>query len=436
MTLAEATERVRRLSRTSSSGASDTVIMQRINDAMSEFAKSVHGLAKEDYISVTPRFDIQTDMAIRVTIVGGYNVHAAVDVPLCTVDATDQTGTQVATALQATLRTAINSGGGGPTLATVVWSTTEWKFTVSGINSTSITIEPPTGIIYSDATGLLGLAGTGTITFVGEIPKDCTCEATLPTDFLQIIGNPEWDGNPLYPAPYDLFISPNAIGTPQMWSIRGDRIRFYPGPDSQGICRIAYKYVPTAFGNVQGYQECGVANKTVVTATGLSATTQYYWKVSVDGAVTVEYSITTASDLTYAALIALLNAALSTVTWSIVSGDLRCTSNTQGANSSINLAAGTTGTSLFATLTGYTVLDATVPPDSVEDLPIDDRWNQAVIYKAAHDIAEENFEMQIADRYFQQFKRICGEFVAHHNNSTTSIFPRSDPGPAVRVLYD
>lgn len=432
MTLAEATERARRLSRTSASGASDTVVMGRINDAMNEFAKNVHGLVREGYLTLTPRFDLETNFAIRVTITGGTNAMTATDVAVCSAEAFDQTGTQVATALQATLRTAIGAGAN----LTVTWSTTTWKFTVDAIDSTAIVIESPDGITYADATGLLGLDDSGTTSIIGSIPVAATAEVTLPTDYLGMVGEPTWDDTVLYRAPHDLFNSPLSIGTPQCYSIRGDRMRFSPSPSEQGICRIQYKYKPTAFTTVQGYQECGLTSKTNATATGLSASTQYYWKVSVDGAAIVEYSITTGADVTFAGVIALLNAALTTVTWAIVGGDLRCTSNTQGSSSSISLSAGTTGTNLFATLTGFTALDTTVSVDSSTDLPIDDRWNEAIVYKAAHDLAEESFEYTTADRLFSQFKRICGEFVVHRANQNTDIFPTHTPPPLPRVNYD
>jgi hypothetical protein len=59
---------------------------------------------------------------------------------------------------------------------------------------------------------------------------------------------------------------------------------------------------------VQGYQECGLSGKTGGTATGLATTTTYYFKVNCDGTGVVEKSITTAADVTYTAVIALMNA--------------------------------------------------------------------------------------------------------------------------------
>ena len=111
-----------------------------------------------------------------------------------------------------------------------------------------------------------------------------------------------------------------------------------------------------------GYQECGLSGKTSSTATGLATTTQYYFKVNVDGGGEVEYDITTGSDVTYDAVIALMNTAIVAANTNIdlVNGDLRCTSDTDGPTSTIALAVGTTGTDLFVTLTGYTAFDNAV----------------------------------------------------------------------------
>jgi hypothetical protein len=115
---------------------------------------------------------------------------------------------------------------------------------------------------------------------------------------------------------------------------------------------------------VNGYQECGLSGKAGGDATGLATTTQYYFKVAVNGGASTEKSITTAADVTFTAVIALMNAQMTSglagVVWSLTGGDLRCTSPNGGATSAIALAAGTTGTNLFATLTGFSAFDAAV----------------------------------------------------------------------------
>lgn len=114
-----------------------------------------------------------------------------------------------------------------------------------------------------------------------------------------------------------------------------------------------------------GYQEVGLSGKTDTTDTGLTAEAQYYFKIDIDGAGVVEYDITlgagTANEL-YAPVLALMNTALvaAGAYMHLVNGDLRCTSETNGATSSIALSAGTTGTDLFATLTGWSAFDEAV----------------------------------------------------------------------------
>jgi len=110
-----------------------------------------------------------------------------------------------------------------------------------------------------------------------------------------------------------------------------------------------------------GYQELGMTGKAAATASGLSTTTQYYVTVAINGGTATEYDITTAADVTLGAVIALLNAAISGVTFEIINGDVRCTSDTKMAGSAIALTAGTTGTDLLATLTDCSVETAVKP---------------------------------------------------------------------------
>lgn len=110
-----------------------------------------------------------------------------------------------------------------------------------------------------------------------------------------------------------------------------------------------------------GFQECGLEDKTLTTATGLSTTTQYYFKANIDGGGVVEEDFTTGADVTYEAVLALINATLAaSATFELVNGDLRCTSDSTGASSTVALSAGTTGTDLFATLTGFTAFNTAV----------------------------------------------------------------------------
>lgn len=428
VTLASAIEKVRRLSRTSASGASNTVVMERINEAMKEFGRAAYGLTKKGHVTITPLFDIQTDFAIRVTIVGGTNALAATDVAICAADANGQTGTQVAAALQVAIRAA------GPTTLTVAWSTTTWKFTIDTIDGTSITLANPSAIIYSSALELLGLgAETTTATSVtGSIPTDCTVESALPTDFLALDGKPEWDGDPIYEGLFQTFHSPETSGTPSSYYIRNKNIMLYPPPHEQKKLSFYYRYIPTAFTTPQGYQEVGLSGKALDTATGLAASTAYTFRVNIDGGGLVNYTITTGTTVTFEEVIDLMNAQCRGATFALVDGDLRCTSDTLGSSSAIALAAGT-GTDLFATLTGWSAFETAVATQGGTDLPIDDEWCDAIVYKAASQIAEENFEATLSDRYYAQFKRIVGDFVKtrNSNNSRMRMFTCGDPNPDV-----
>jgi hypothetical protein len=435
MTLAAAIEKVRRLSRTNSSGGSNTLIMDRINEAMKEFAKAVFGLTKEGYIAITPLFDLQTTFAIRLTIDGGYNELAATDIVICATAANDQTGSQVATALQVAIRAAVvagGHGGAGPLGLTVSWSTTAWTFTIDAQDSTSITVDNPTTIIYTSALELLGLgAETSTGTSVtGSIPTECTIESALPTDFLELKTPPEWDGDQLAPGRFEDFLSPGTCGTPTRYYIRNKNIMLYPPPHEQKILHLYYKYLPTSFTTPHGYQECGLSGKRLSTLTGLTAATTYYYKVNIDGGGVTEYSIlTVAGYLNYEEIIDLMNAQSIGATFSLEDGDLRCTSDLLGAASSIALSAGTTGTNLFATLTGWSAFDTAVATQGGDELPIDDEWCDAIVYKAASQIAEENFEATRSDRYFAQFQRIKQQFIIHRANQNTAMLD----GPAPQI---
>lgn len=110
-----------------------------------------------------------------------------------------------------------------------------------------------------------------------------------------------------------------------------------------------------------GYQEVGLSDKELTTATGLGTTTQYWFKVNDDGNGETEYDITTGADATYEPVLVLMNAEVSGVaSFALVNGDLRCTSDSDGSDSTIALAAGATGTDLFATLTGWSDFDEAV----------------------------------------------------------------------------
>ena len=103
-----------------------------------------------------------------------------------------------------------------------------------------------------------------------------------------------------------------------------------------------------------GYQECGLSGKTLGESTGLSASTQYYFKVTQDGGAQQELNITTGTSVTYQDVLALIQTAMNDnsvldASVGLIGGDVRFSSNTSKSSSAIALAAGTTGTSMFAT---------------------------------------------------------------------------------------
>lgn len=437
MTLDEGITRARRLSRTKSSSATDTQIMYKFNEAQKAFVKKCHGIVKEEWLEISPKFDIATHFAINLTITGGASAITATDIAICATDAVDQTGTQVATALQ----TAIQAAGAAS--CTVSWDTTTWKFTITpAATSTEIIVTSPTDEeTYADATNLLGLDGSGTSSYTGNIPEDCTVETDLPSDFLSIVRNPEWDERELYPGTFSVTSSPEHFGWPTLYEIREEKIRLYPSPNRQGRLKLWYRYLPADFATVKGYQECGLSSKTGVTSTGLATTTQYYFKVTVDDGYQEELNITTASDVTFTAVIALINTALdastnsTSCTCSLTDGDLRFSSDTEGTSSSIALAAGTTGTDLFATLTDFSSFDTAVTTDSGDDFTIDDEWAMAVVYYVAGELAEENHELEISRWMFSRFEQKTAEYIRIRAGDNTAIFPKYIPGPIPKVDF-
>jgi len=338
----------------------DARLNSLLQDAVTEFANDVGGFSMDVHPAIAATFDTETFYAIRITVVGGTGAMVATDVLITSTARDDTTGTIVAADFQTTLQAAVG------TSMTVVWD--DFAFTVDTLDATSITYGAPSDENYADARTLLGLTGTPTLTdysHEGTFPTDCTLRYTLPTDMIAV-QRVEWDGNELVALSQEHAQSPEATGTPFWYYIRGRTLYFVPAPSRQEMSEVWYRGVPADI-VFSGYQECGLTGKSGVFLTGLSATTKYYFKAAVDGAAVVEYDITTAADLTFAAVIILLNAALTTVTFSLVDGDLRCTSNAITGISSIALTVGSTGTDLLDTLTGWTAQETAVLGDT--DVP-------------------------------------------------------------------
>lgn len=132
--------------------------------------------------------------------------------------------------------------------------------------------------------------------------------------------------------------------------------------DSNGIGSETYQYSGAA------YQEVGLKRKHPGMNTGLKVGETYYFRVNVDGGGVNEYGISLNNNsqgfIDYGTLVKELNSATTGATWSMFDGqDLRCTSDSETAGSSIVLTAGISGTDLFSSLGGFTVLDTPVAGD-------------------------------------------------------------------------
>lgn len=431
MTLLEAISRAREFARVTETSHTDAQVMNAINEGVKEFAKEAKGITKEAYLDIEPMFDTRTTFAIRLTITGGTNALAATDIAITSTERDNATGTTVASDLQAAIQAA------GAASATVAWSTTSWVFTVDSLDGTEVTVEEPSGIIYSDARALLFGAASSTQSgndWVGSLPEDCLVETALPSDYRAIVPPVEWDKNKLYSANFDIFASPQQSSThPVYYGIRNNRIRLWPSPSEQKDFHIWYHYIPTAF--TQGYQECGLTGKYSGTATGLAATTAYTFKVAVDGAAAVQYTITTASTVTYLAVIALLNAQTQTAgaTFSLVNGDLRVTSTTMGTGSSIALSAPASGTSLWTTI-GATTFDTAVAGAGGTTIDIPSPYEMGPVYYAASMLAEQMHEYKIADRMFAQFRKMTSDFNVTKANDSPKMARVRDITPLPKVV--
>jgi len=241
MTTKEIRDYARSYSRGSSSGFSDTHVNSLIDIGQRTFAKEVGGLPSAAYLAVKESFDLDPTMGIRIMISGSANNDTSgVDVAVTDAALSDQTGSAVATKLQAQLRSAIGTG------ADITASWADYAFTIDAVTpGSSIEISSPTSIAYSDATDrLFGGTPSGTRTAVGSFPEGCTAYADLPSDF-SVLERVYWDKCSLREVPKTAITYPQASGTPAYFSIRGKKIFIYPVPTRQEEFYLEYKAVPT-----------------------------------------------------------------------------------------------------------------------------------------------------------------------------------------------
>ena len=236
MTRAEATGRVRRLSRTSAESLSSANITILLNEGIQEFAKMAHGLMTENYVTLTPKFDTRTNFYLAISVDGA----SATTLAVTAATRDNASGGTVASDLQTSIQTVWAS-------ATASWHSTTWRFDLTIPGSTSIAVAAPSGITQISALELIfGGAASGTAVVSGGFPEDCTLEASLPTGFLSM-NYVEWDGGELKNSTFDIFLSPQHTGTPEVYAVKSRKIRLYPVPTSQKLFKIFYKHIPASW---------------------------------------------------------------------------------------------------------------------------------------------------------------------------------------------
>lgn len=132
------------------------------------------------------------------------------------------------------------------------------------------------------------------------------------------------------------------------WAFQEFALSTTSGANS-GLASATQYYFKLAIDGDYAYQEFGLST-TDDADSGLSAATQYYFKIAIDGGAATEYDITTGSGtVTWANLIALIDAEITDdgATCYFTGGDVRIRSDATTGASAIVCSAGTTGTSIF-----------------------------------------------------------------------------------------
>jgi len=252
MTLGTQTTLAERLTRSAGantiSTTSDATKMY-INEGCREFAKRVHGIATEAFIVLTPKFDLDSNFAVRLTISGGGDAMTATDVPVASSTLTNATPTTVAAHMASNVNAAVVAGLGSGSVV-MGWSASTWTFYMTPkATATTITFAEPSDQRYIDANDWIW---GGTITKVGAtvtgaVPLNCNVEQSLPAGFLEMeyvmFGDTE-----VVPAPFDCFLKPYSTGEPQYYSVKNKLIRLEPVPVEQDYFKIFYTGFPTDLG--------------------------------------------------------------------------------------------------------------------------------------------------------------------------------------------
>lgn len=432
MTLTRLRDQARRWSRvhttwTSGDGViNDAHLNELIQIAIDQMAIDVHGFSMEEYPALSAEFTTRTHMGFHLLVedVDGTDLVDA-DIVLTDTNRDQVSGATVASDLQTQIRAASGALG----TETVTW--TSFYFTFDLKQGTTFTFSAPDSDTTDDVRDMLGLEGSSTSGTVvtGAFPEDCTVTAALPSDCLTM-ERVEWDGRGLSQISREWVQSPEASGDPNFYHVRGRQLYLIPSPSRQETLHVWYKGKAADI-VFAGYQECGLSDLGGNEATGLSASTQYYFKAAIDDGAVTEYDITTTTDVTWSAVIALMNAEVSGATFALVGGDLRCTSNTIAGVSSVALSAGTTGTDLFATLTGFDAFETAVDGDTTLPASVPEAYHHGVARLVAAMLYEEiqDDKRAAAQRYY--YDRVCNQFVGNRSNMATQV--DSNRGRQVRA---
>lgn len=246
MTLAQqityAERRARVSSNVTTSSTANDITIAYINEGVREFCKMAGGIPKVAYLQLSPKFDVQTNWAIRLTVTSGANALTAQDLVLAATNTASMGGASYASYLAGQI------SANTLTSISVSWDSTEWEFDIYDTlgSATYWEIGAPDGIGYVDAVPmLLNKVGTQSGTyFAGDMPYDLTLETALPSDCLSVV-NVEWDHNQMTMAPFDVFASPQSFGVPIYYAVKHESIRLYPCPERQEMFQINYLSAPT-----------------------------------------------------------------------------------------------------------------------------------------------------------------------------------------------
>jgi len=422
MTLARLRDQARRWARvhstwTSGDGTIDNAhLNELVQIAVDQMALDVKGFPVEEYPAISAEFTTRTHMGFHLLIKDSSGTDLVdADIALTTTDRDQVAGATVAADLQATLRAASGALG----TETVTWSS--FAFAIDLKQGATFTFSAPTSVTMDDVRDRFGLTGyteSGTI-ITSAFPQDCTVDVTLPSDCISI-ERVEWDGRPLEQVSRQWAQSPEASASePWQYHVRGRELNLLPSPTRQGTLHVWYKGSPPAL-IFAGYQECGLTGVSDEKSTALSTTTAYKYKIAINGSAATEYTITTAADVTYAAVIILMNAQNTGATWNIVGGDLRCTSNAIDGVSTIAVTAGSSP-DLLATLAGGVTMETAVTGDTDAPDEIPSQYHHGIARLIASYLREEIEDRTGAGIQKWHYDRVCNQYIVDRSNMATEV---------------